>query len=74
MTTWIVKFFIPNKGFWFITLDNWEDLFFHITSCVSDYSEPQQGDKVGFEIWEWKKWAMAQNVSLLERQSIWLAA
>jgi CspA family cold shock protein len=49
----LVKFFKTDKGFGFIVPDsaegNAEEVFFHISNCAEGY-QPQEGDKVTFEL------------------------
>ena len=60
MSTGTVKFFNTTKGFGFITQDEGEDLFFHISEIQGQ--EPRDGDKVEFEVGEGKKGPCAVNV------------
>ena len=48
MNTGTVKFFNASKGFGFITTDEGKDIFFHISEVEGQ--EPQDGDKVEFEV------------------------
>lgn len=62
MSTGTVKFFNTSKGFGFITQDNGRDIFFHISEVQGP--EPQDGDKVEFEIGESKKGPCAVGVKV----------
>ena len=45
-----VKFFKTDKGFGFIVSEEaGDEVFFHISNCAEGY-QPQEGDKVTFEI------------------------
>ncbi|MAH44058.1 cold-shock protein [archaeon] len=55
-----VKFFNTSKGFGFITQDNGEDLFFHVSELR--IGSANEGDKVEFEISEGKKGPCAVNI------------
>ncbi len=62
---WLIKFFNQTKGFGFIIQDNGdEELFLHITACAEGY-EPQEGDRVSYEVGEGRKGPMAVNVDAL---------
>lgn len=58
-----VKFFNGSKGFGFITPENGDDLFFHISEIQGD--EPRDGDKVEFEIGQGKKGPCAVSVKVI---------
>lgn len=60
MSTGTVKFFNTGKGFGFITQDNGSDLFFHISEIQGQ--EPQEGDKVEYEVGEGRKGPCALKV------------
>ena len=55
-----VKFFDTSRGFGFITQDQGEDIFFHVselrTPTVND------GDRVEYEVGEGRKGACAVNI------------
>ena len=56
-----VKFFNEAKGFGFITTDNGEELFVHVTGVKEEIRE---GDEVVFEVQDGKKGLNAVNVKL----------
>lgn len=62
MNTGTVKFFNATKGFGFITKDDGNDLFFHVTEVQGP--EPQDGDKVEFEVGEGNKGPCAVQVKV----------
>ena len=63
MSTGTVKFFNGSKGFGFITQDSGDDLFFHISEVQG--AEPQDGDKIEYEVGEGKKGPCAVNVKVV---------
>ncbi|NYZ69511.1 cold-shock protein [Endozoicomonas sp. SM1973] len=63
MSTGKVKFFDATKGFGFITPSEGKDLFFHVSEIQGH--EPQDGDKVEFEIGQSKKGPCAVNVRVV---------
>ncbi|NCN28343.1 cold-shock protein [bacterium] len=58
-----VKFYNGEKGFGFITPDDGEDLFFHVSEIQGD--APRDDDKVEFEVGQGKKGPCAINVKVL---------
>ncbi|MBC87381.1 MAG: cold-shock protein [Bdellovibrionaceae bacterium] len=63
MNTGTVKFFNSSKGFGFITPENGEELFFHISEIQG--REPRDGEKVKFDIGNGKKGPCAVQVELV---------
>ena len=63
MSTGTVKFFNASKGFGFIIQESGGELFFHISE-VQGGQEPQDGDKVEFEVGEGKKGPCAVGVKV----------
>ncbi len=64
MSTGKVKFFNSTKGFGFITQDNGNDIFFHISEVQG--MEPKDGDSVEFEVGEGNKGPCALKVSVTD--------
>lgn len=61
MKSGLVKFFKDDKGFGFITADNGEEIFVHISGCVD---EIRKDDRVTFDTQDGKKGLNAINVKL----------
>ena len=57
-----VKFFNATKGFGFIVQESGADLFFHVSEIQGQ--EPQDGDKVEFEVGEGRKGPCALSVKV----------
>ncbi|MCB0414445.1 MAG: cold shock domain-containing protein [Bdellovibrionales bacterium] len=64
MNTGTVKFFNSNKGFGFITPEQGEELFFHISEITG--KEPRDGDRVKFEVGKRKKGPCAIQVQVTQ--------
>jgi cold shock protein len=62
MSTGNVKFFNTNKGFGFITQDEGEDIFFHVSELQSPSRHANEGDKVEYEVGEGRKGPCAMNI------------
>jgi len=62
MSMGTVKFYNASKGFGFITQEDGKDIFFHVTEVQGQ--EPQDGDKVEFEVGEGKKGPCAVSVKV----------
>ena len=64
MPTGTVKFFLNEKGFVFISVDDGEDIFVHYSNIEGDgYKSLDEGQTVEFEIGEGKKGPEALNVN-----------
>ena len=64
MPTGTVKFFLYEKGFGFISVDDGEDIFVHYSNIEGDgYKSLDEGQTVEFEIGEGKKGPEALNVN-----------
>ena len=63
MKTGVVKFFNASKGFGFITQDEGDDLFFHISEVLG--AEPADGQKVEYEVGQGKKGPCGVQVKVL---------
>ena len=63
MSTGKVKFFNASKGFGFITQDEGDDLFFHITELEGQ--EANEGDNVEYEVGEGRKGPCAVKVKVV---------
>ena len=55
-----VKFFNTNKGFGFITRNDGEDLFFHVSELRTE--TVNEGDQVEYEVSEGRKGPCAVNI------------
>ena len=62
MSNGTVKFYNAGKGFGFITQEEGDDLFFHVSQI--DGSEPRDGDKVQYDVGEGQKGPCAVNVKV----------
>ena len=60
-----VKFFNTNKGFGFITRNDGEDLFFHVSELRAETAN--EGDQVEYEICEGRKGPCAVNIREVAR-------
>ena len=64
MPTGTVKFFLNEKVFGFISVDEGEDIFVHCSNIEGDgYKTLDEGQTVEFEIGEGKKGPEALNVN-----------
>ena len=55
-----VKFFNTSRGFGFITQNEGEDLFFHVSELRAETAN--EGDQVEYEVAEGRKGACAVNI------------
>ena len=62
MSTGKVKFYNSAKGFGFITQEDGNDIFFHISEVQGN--EPKDGDSVEFEVGEGNKGPCAMKVTV----------
>jgi cold shock protein len=62
MNTGKVKFFNMSKGFGFITQNEGDDIFFHVSEIQGSTDGPSQGTKVEYEIGEGKRGPCAVNI------------
>ena len=58
-----VKFYNTAKGFGFITEEDGNDLFFHVSDVLG--VEPADGEKVGYVVGEGKKGPCANDIRVL---------
>lgn len=63
--TGTVKFFNATKGFGFITKKDGLDIFFHISEFQGPH-QPQDGDKVEFEVGKGNKGPCAVGVKVIK--------
>lgn len=61
-----VKFFDTKKGFGFITREDAEDLFVHISNVEGGYGETlEEGQRVEFQVGPGRKGDEARNVRVI---------
>ncbi len=66
MPTGRVRFFNAEKGFGFISTDDDDDVFVHISALPAGTSEVQPGTKVDFSVAEGRKGRQALSVTILD--------
>lgn len=59
MKTGIIKFFKSDKGYGFITSDDNEEVFFHMSGLIDNVNK---GDRVSFDIKPGQKGMNAVNI------------
>ena len=63
MTTGTVKWFNAEKGFWFISRDNGDDVFVHFSAIQGDgFKTLEEGQAVTFDIVDGNRGPQAENV------------
>ena len=63
MNTGTVKWFNAEKGFGFISVEGWEDVFVHYSAITGEgFKTLEEGQKVSFDIVEGNRGAQASNV------------
>lgn len=61
-----VKWFDPQKGFGFISLDNGDDIFIHYSEISSDgFKTLDEGQAVEFNIEDGSKGPVAKNLTIV---------
>lgn len=66
MNTGKVKFFVADKGYGFITVDNGKDVFVHVTAILTEGVDAlEEGQEVTFDIVEGQRGEQAANVRVV---------
>lgn len=66
MPTGKVRFFNAEKGFGFLTADDGEDVFVHVSALPAGTTSLRPGTRVDFSVAEGRKGKQALSVSVLE--------
>lgn len=66
MPTGKVRFFNADKGFGFLTTEDGEDVFVHVTALPAGTTSLRQGTRVDFSVAEGRKGKQALSVTVLE--------
>lgn len=61
-----VRFFNRERNFGFIASDEGDDVFIHFSALPSESAQPQEGQRVQFEIEQGPKGVRAINATLLD--------
>ncbi len=63
MSSGVVKWFSPKKGYGFITMQDGQEVFVHYSAIGGDgFRSLEQGEKVEFEVKQGPKGLLASNV------------
>lgn len=61
-----VKWFSPEKGFGFITIEGGQDVFVHFSAIdMSGYKVLEEGQRVTFDVGQGPKGAQAEKVKVI---------
>jgi len=64
MSTGVVKWFSPKKGYGFITMEDGQDVFVHYSAITgTGFRSLEEGEKVNFEVTQGPKGLQAANVT-----------
>jgi len=58
----VVKRKVGERGFGFIAIEEGDDVFFHVSDCVSLFDDLGEGDAVEFELAETERRSRAKKV------------